>query len=221
MTLATQSPETDLLIPRPAPASSGTPTPSTPTTSASTSPSTRSGRSPTSATCRRLGICHAGSWRIRALDNLVLPDCLHSDYKIGCPYPESDGNAFTANGLTFDFLEPGRVAQITYRSADGRCQVDVRAEAVTPLAARGHVVPGRGAAQVQAARAARSSSCTTPASSVSTVTTLRGGLQRRPRPLVAAGARGDARGQLAPADHVDAGLLRPRPRVQPGRHRRA
>ncbi|HEX6391253.1 MAG TPA: tyrosine protein kinase [Solirubrobacteraceae bacterium] len=89
-----------------------------------------------------IGISHAGFMAYQGMDNLTLVDCLHSDYNLACPYPEADGNAFSANGLTFDFVEPGRVAQITYRSLDGRCEVDVRAEAVTPLAARGHVIPG-------------------------------------------------------------------------------
>lgn len=88
------------------------------------------------------GIAHAGFVAYQGIDNLVLQDCLHHDYQIGCPYPEVSGTSFTANGLTFDFLQPGRSAQITYHSADDRCRVDVRAEAVTPLAARGHVVPG-------------------------------------------------------------------------------
>lgn len=88
------------------------------------------------------GICHAGFLVYQGIDNLVLQDCLHHDYQIGCPYPEFSGTSVSANGLTFDFVEPGKSVQITYRSPDGRCRVDVRAEAVTPLAARGHVMPG-------------------------------------------------------------------------------
>lgn len=89
-----------------------------------------------------LGICHAGFQAYQGIDNVIVADCLHHDYQIGCVYPDDEGARFTANGLTFDFLNPGKTAHITYRSVDGRCRVDVRAEAITPLVARGHVIPG-------------------------------------------------------------------------------
>jgi hypothetical protein len=88
------------------------------------------------------GIAHAGFMVYQGLDNLFLSDALFLDYKIGCPYPEPDGNAFSSNGLTYDFVEPGKKCRITYESSDGRCTCDVMAEAITPLAARGHVMPG-------------------------------------------------------------------------------
>ena len=39
-------------------------------------------------------------------------------------------------------MEPGRQARVTYASADGRTSIDVTQTAVSPLLARGHVVPG-------------------------------------------------------------------------------
>ena len=59
------------------------------------------------------------------------------------PWPEIDGNTITtANGLVIEFVEPGRVARVSYASADGRNSFDVLATGVTPLLVRGHVMPG-------------------------------------------------------------------------------
>lgn len=70
-------------------------------------------------------------------------DFAYSDYRLTMPWPEVDGNTVTfANGLRFDFIEPGVRAHITYRSPDGGTTLDLIQEAVTPLLARGHVVPG-------------------------------------------------------------------------------
>lgn len=76
-------------------------------------------------------------------DNVEFSDIAFLDYEITMPWPTIEGTTIrTDNGLTIDFLEPGRTARITYRSGDGATAVDVTAEAVTPLLARGHVVPG-------------------------------------------------------------------------------
>jgi hypothetical protein len=65
------------------------------------------------------------------------------DYELTMPWPAIDGSTIeTANGLRIEFVEPGRVARITYRSRDGRTSLDLLQTALTPLLARGHVVPG-------------------------------------------------------------------------------
>ncbi|WP_028933740.1 hypothetical protein [Pseudonocardia spinosispora] len=76
-------------------------------------------------------------------DNFEPTDMAFMDYEITMPWPEIDGNKITtANGLSIEFLELGRVARITYTSSDGSTSVDVTATAVTPLLARGHIMPG-------------------------------------------------------------------------------
>ena len=80
----------------------------------------------------------------RGLDNLYPLDMEHCDYVMTMPWPEIDGPVITtANGLRVEFLELGRRARVTYASADESVSLDVEANAVTPLAARGHVVRGR------------------------------------------------------------------------------
>lgn len=76
-------------------------------------------------------------------DNLEPTDVDFLDYEITMPWPEIQGSTITtANGLRIAFTEPGRSARITYTSDDGSTRIDVLAEAVTPLLARGHVMPG-------------------------------------------------------------------------------
>jgi hypothetical protein len=76
-------------------------------------------------------------------DNVEHTDMAYLDYEITMPWPTVEGNTVTtANGLRIEFTEPGRTARITYTSGDGDTSLDVLAEAVTPLLARGHVMPG-------------------------------------------------------------------------------
>lgn len=76
-------------------------------------------------------------------DNVEYTDMAFLDYEITMPWPQIEGNAITTdNNLTIDFVEPGKTARITYRSGDGRTSLDVTADALTPLLARGHVMPG-------------------------------------------------------------------------------
>jgi len=140
--IATQPPETDLLIPKPEPGEQWDPHTIHTHYFGFNIPEHAIGTFAYIRYMPALDMAHAGFMAYQGMENLTLVDCLHHDYNLGCPYPEPDGTAFSANGLTFDFVEPGKTAQITYRSADGSCSVDVRADAVTPLAARGHVVPG-------------------------------------------------------------------------------
>lgn len=82
----------------------------------------------------------------RGTDNIEYTDMAYLDYEITMPWPRIDGNRITTdNGLTIDFTEPGRRAHLTYRAGDGRMSFDLVADAVTPLLARGHVMPGEDA----------------------------------------------------------------------------
>ncbi len=79
----------------------------------------------------------------QGMDNISPIDAAHLNYEITMPWPEVDGNTIrTANGLIIEFVEPGRIARVSYASADGRNSFDVLATGVTPLLVRGHIVPG-------------------------------------------------------------------------------
>ncbi|MCK9248534.1 MAG: tyrosine protein kinase [Solirubrobacteraceae bacterium] len=65
------------------------------------------------------------------------------DYRETMPWPTVGERRFdTANGLGIEFVEPGRVLRVTYTSPDGATSLDVTQTAVTPLLARGHIIPG-------------------------------------------------------------------------------
>ena len=88
-------------------------------------------------------LCQGGANIFQGMNNVQTTDLAHHDYEMTMPWPEIDGNRFTtANGLSIAFTEPGRRAEISYESVDGKASFDVVAEAVSPLAARGHVIPG-------------------------------------------------------------------------------
>jgi hypothetical protein len=88
-------------------------------------------------------LCQGGVCIFRGVDNVTPLDMAFLDYEITMPWPEIEGNAITtANGLRIEFLEPGRTARITYESNDGRTSIDVVQTAITPLLARGHIMPG-------------------------------------------------------------------------------
>ena len=87
-------------------------------------------------------LCGAGVEFYRGLDNLSLPALDHIDYQLTMPWPEVSGNKVTTqNGLSFDFVEPGKKMRISYAAADGSAALELEADAVTPLCARGHVLP--------------------------------------------------------------------------------
>lgn len=88
-------------------------------------------------------LCQGGVAIFRGTENVHVLDVDFVDFQITMPYPELDGNTIsTANGLRVEFVEPGRVANLSFRSRDGRAQFDVVQTAVTPLFGRGHVMPG-------------------------------------------------------------------------------
>lgn len=79
----------------------------------------------------------------RGTDNLSPIDADHINYEITMPWPQVDGNTIrTANGLCIEFLELGKIARVSYASADGSTSFDVLQTAITPLLVRGHVMPG-------------------------------------------------------------------------------
>ncbi|GAA0621483.1 hypothetical protein GCM10009547_25260 [Sporichthya brevicatena] len=88
-------------------------------------------------------LSQGGVVMFQGLHNPSPIDAAHCNYEMTMPWPTVDGTTIrTANGLTIEFTEPGRVARVTYASADGRHSFDVVQTGVTPLLARGHVVPG-------------------------------------------------------------------------------
>jgi hypothetical protein len=88
-------------------------------------------------------LCQGGPIIYQGMNNLATTDAAFHDYEITMPWPQIDGNRITmANGISVEFDEPGSHCRIAYTSTDGRTKLDVEARAVTPLKARGHVVPG-------------------------------------------------------------------------------
>lgn len=76
-------------------------------------------------------------------DNLEYNDMAYLDYEITMPWPTIENDTITTdNGLVCEFVEPGRTVHLTYTGRDGRAAFDLVAEALTPLLARGHVMPG-------------------------------------------------------------------------------
>jgi hypothetical protein len=77
----------------------------------------------------------------QGLDHRMPLDMAYLDWQMTMPYPTVDGSKITAaNGYRIEFLELGRQARITYESADAA--FDITQTAVTPLVARGAVIPG-------------------------------------------------------------------------------
>ncbi|TAM65764.1 tyrosine protein kinase [Mycobacterium sp.] len=86
---------------------------------------------------------HGGVCIFQGLDNVSLTDIEYLDYQIAMPWPEVVGTTITtANGLDIEFLEPGKIARLTYSNAAEGVSLDVLQTAVTPLVARGHIMPG-------------------------------------------------------------------------------
>jgi hypothetical protein len=76
-------------------------------------------------------------------DNISQLDIAYLDWEMAMPYPVTEGNTITtANGFRVEFLELGGKARISYASVDGSTSFDVIQTAITPLIARGAVIPG-------------------------------------------------------------------------------
>jgi hypothetical protein len=88
-------------------------------------------------------LSQGGVCLFRGMDNPTPLDMEFLDYEMTMPWPTVEGSTITtANGLRIEFTEPGRCAHVSYRSADGRVEVELDQVAVTPLLVRGHIIPG-------------------------------------------------------------------------------
>ena len=89
------------------------------------------------------GLCQGGLLVCQGDANYDPLDMAYADYEMTMPWPQIDERSVTtANGLRIEFLELGRKDRLTYTSPDGHTRLDVTQEAVTPLLARGHIIPG-------------------------------------------------------------------------------
>jgi hypothetical protein len=88
-------------------------------------------------------LCQGGVCIFQGTSNVAPIDIAFLDFEITMPWPKIDGSTIeTANGLQIEFLTPGAIARVTYTSKDGETSFDVTQTAITPLLARGHIVPG-------------------------------------------------------------------------------
>ena len=143
MPFATQPPETDLIVPLPRDGESWDPWTIHTHYFGFTVPEAEIGSFIYIRYQPAFPLSQGGLVVFRGLDGLEPSDSEFIDYRATMPYPTIEGNTFTTyNGLRIEFLEPGRKAHITFASEDGETSIDLIAEAVTPLLARGHVMPG-------------------------------------------------------------------------------
>lgn len=90
------------------------------------------------------GMAQGGLSIFQGLDNAAnAGGVAYLDYRDTAPWPAIEGSTITtANGLRLEFLEPGKTVRVTYSSPDGSTSLDVTQTALTPLLARGHIIPG-------------------------------------------------------------------------------
>jgi hypothetical protein len=89
------------------------------------------------------GLCQGGPVIFRGLDNTELLDAEYHDYRATMPWPAVSRNTVTIdNGYVIEWPEPGRLARLRYRSPDGSVSFEIEQRGITPLLARGHIVPG-------------------------------------------------------------------------------
>lgn len=92
------------------------------------------------------GLSQGGVSIFSGLDNHDPFGVDYLDFRNTMPWPEVDGYTITtANGLRLDFEAPGEILRISYESADSDTRLDVTQRGVTPLLARGHIIPGEDA----------------------------------------------------------------------------
>lgn len=88
-------------------------------------------------------VAQGGAVVFRGLDNRMLLDAEYHDYRMAMPWPEPDGSIIrVANGLTIEVVEPGELLHVSYTSPDGSVSIDVEQRAISPLVARGYIMPG-------------------------------------------------------------------------------
>lgn len=79
---------------------------------------------------------YQGDTNIRPLD------AAHLNWWMTMPWPEVDGRVIrVANGLVLTVVDPGSELRIEYASPDGATRFDLRQSGVTPLTARGSLMP--------------------------------------------------------------------------------
>lgn len=89
------------------------------------------------------GLCQGGPVIFRGLDNAELLDAAYHDYRATMPWPTITDNTVTVdNGYVIEWPEPGRLARLRYTSPDGSVAFEMEQRAITPLLARGHIIPG-------------------------------------------------------------------------------
>jgi hypothetical protein len=143
MTLPTQPPETDLILPLPGAGERWDPWTVHTHYFGFTVPEAEIGGFLYLRYQPAFPLCAGGAAVFRGLDNLEPADMEFLDYRLTMPWPEIDGATITTlNGLRIAFLEPGRTARVSFTSQDGETRIDLLQEAVSPLITRGHVMPG-------------------------------------------------------------------------------
>jgi hypothetical protein len=89
------------------------------------------------------GACQGGVLIFQGDQNYDPLDMAYMDYEMTMPWPTVDETSLTTdNGLCIEFVELGRKNRLTYASPNGEASFDLIAEALTPLYARGHIIPG-------------------------------------------------------------------------------
>lgn len=89
------------------------------------------------------GLSQGGPTIFRGMDNVSLLDAEYHDYRATMPWPAVTGNRIRfENGYEIDFVAPGVLVRLSYQSPDGEVGFDLEQRALTPLVARGHIVPG-------------------------------------------------------------------------------
>jgi len=143
MALATHRPETDLMLPLPAPGERWDPHTIHTHYFGLSVPQASLGAFLYVRYQPAFPLAQGGIAIFRGLDNVSPLDVDFLDYEVTMPWPKVERNTITtANGLTIEFLEPGRKVRLRYESADRETRFDLVQTAVTPLFARGHVMPG-------------------------------------------------------------------------------
>jgi hypothetical protein len=143
--MAFQPGDTDLLIPRPEPAEAAALHPYTVHTHyfGFTVPEAEIGAFLYARYMPAFGLSQGGPVIFRGLDNVSPLDIEYHDYRATMPWPAVEGNTIRFDcGYEIDFVKPGELVRLRYASPDGEVGFDLEQRAVTPLVARGHVVPG-------------------------------------------------------------------------------
>jgi hypothetical protein len=90
-----------------------------------------------------LRLCQGGIVVFRGLHNDHVLDAEFHDYRATMAWPKVDGSTILLpNALSFQVVDPGELIRVRYTSPDGSVSLEVEQRAVTPLLARGYIMPG-------------------------------------------------------------------------------